>query len=119
MADQFPTQLGLISKKCLLFQAVHQQSTGADFKQCLPNIGQIILCYEEGTISLPPPVSNLRAVSVNDGAVILTWVPGKETDKEQDLDVLPSIQFEIYYKFVGENSTSGTVFESDKVINLP
>ena len=35
---------------------VHQASTGASFQQCLPNIGQVVLCYEEGTISLPPPV---------------------------------------------------------------
>ena len=39
-----------------LCQAVHQASTGASFQACLPNIGQVVTCYEEGTISLPPPV---------------------------------------------------------------
>ena len=58
-----------------LCQSVHQQSTGADYQQCLPNIGQIILCYEEGTISLPAPVKNLKAVSIADDSVILTWLP--------------------------------------------
>merc|ERR1719410_885684 len=73
-----------VPAQCLpLCQSVHQQSTGADFQQCLPNIGQIILCYEEGTISLPAPVKNLKAVSIADDSVILTWLPG---DQDQNKD---------------------------------
>ena len=100
-----------------LCQSVHQQSTGADYQQCLPNIGQIILCYEEGTISLPAPVRNLKAVSITDSSVILTWQPGDQ-EKNQDPSRVftPSVQFEIYYKKIGANFTGSGVFESDQVI---
>ena len=77
------------------------------------------MCYEEGTITLPPPVKNLRAISVIDGGVVLSWRPGTVADsldeEVKNGPAIPSTQFEVYYKAVGENSTSGTVFESDKV----
>lgn len=100
-----------------LCQSVHQQSTGADFQQCLPNIGQIILCYEEGTVSLPAPVRNLKAVSITDSSVILTWQPGdKENSPEPARVFTPAVQFEIYYKKIGANFTGAGVFQSDQVI---
>ena len=99
-----------------LCQSVHQQSTGADFQQCLPNIGQIILCYEEGTISLPAPVRNLKAVSISDNSVILTWQPGDQDEGNDPSRVfLPSVHFEIYYKKIGVNNTGSAVFESQQV----
>eukprot|EP00092_Neocalanus_flemingeri_P093803 GFUD01119242.1.p1 GENE.GFUD01119242.1~~GFUD01119242.1.p1 ORF type:complete len:1460 (+),score=180.34 GFUD01119242.1:219-4598(+) len=94
-----------------LCQAVHQASTGADFLQCLPNIGQIITCYEEGTTKLPPPIKDFKAVSVQDGIVVLTW-------QVDDLNgTFNTAHFEVYYKLVEENSTGSTVFESDQQIN--
>ena len=92
-----------------LCQAVHQASTGADFLQCLPNIGQIIQCYEEGTAELPPPIKEFRAVSVQDGVVVLSW---QIDDKNGTFN---TAHFEVYYKIVEENSTGSTVFESDQV----
>lgn len=94
-----------------LCQAVHQASTGADFLQCLPNIGQIIQCYEEGTAELPPPIKEFRAVSVQDGVVVLSW---QIDDKNGTFN---TAHFEVYYKIVEENSTGSTVFESDQQIN--
>lgn len=109
-----------------LCQAVHQQSTGADFLQCLPNIGevsckslfsyshcaelQVVTCWEEGSLALPAPVSRLRAVSVQDTAVVLDWQPGHDPSNQTIVT-----QFEVYYKLVGDNSSSAGVFEADKV----
>ena len=99
-----------------LCQSVHQASTGADYQQCLPNIGQIILCYEEGTISLPAPVRNLKAVSISDSSVILTWQAGEGEKSGDPARVFtPSVQFEIYYKKIGANFTGSGVFQSDQV----
>ena len=100
-----------------LCQSVHQQSTGADYQQCLPNIGQIILCYEEGTITLPSPVKNLKAVSISDNSVIMTWQPGEEEEEDKDPARVftPTVHFEIYYKKIGVNNTGSAVFESQQV----
>ena len=48
-----------VPTSCLpLCQAVHQAHTGADFLQCQPHVQTIFTCYEEGTVSLPPPVKD-------------------------------------------------------------
>ena len=59
-------------------------------------------------------------MSVSDGGAILTWSAGddlKDEDEEEDTSRgrLPSSHYEVYYKSVGDNSTSASVFESDKV----
>ena len=61
-------------------------------------------------------------MSVSDGGAILTWSAGddlKDEEEEEDGDSsrvrLPSAHYEVYYKRVGDNSTSASVFESDKV----
>ena len=86
-----------------LCQAVHQVSSGADFVECLPNIGQIYTCYEEGTAQLPPPVRDLKALNVEDGKVFLAW-------KSDDL--LNTEQFEVFYKQVSNFWTASNVFDS-------
>ena len=92
-----------------LCQAVHQKSTGAEFSKCLPFLGQVFTCLEEGTIDLPPPVRGLRAVEVADGKVVLSW-------RSDDTDVtFNTTHFEVYYKKLDDNSTGGTVFSSDNV----
>ena len=74
------------------------------------------------TVHLLHPIldcRNLRAVSVSDGGAILTWSAGDDLKEEEDGDSsrvrLPSAHYEVYYKSVGDNSTSASVFESDKV----
>ncbi|XP_014259678.1 Ig-like and fibronectin type-III domain-containing protein 1 isoform X2 [Cimex lectularius] len=42
---------------------------------CMPFIGNIVQCFEEGTGILPGPVSELHAVEVTDSSVTLTWEP--------------------------------------------
>lgn len=94
-----------------LCQAVHQSSTGADFLSCLPSIGQVVLCFEEGTAQLPPPVRDFRAVSVQDGMVVLDW-------KFDDVNgTYNTTHFEVYYKVLALNSSSAPVFGSDKQLN--
>ena len=59
-----------VPPSCLpLCQAVHQQHTGADWVQCSQHLQQIFTCYEEGTASLPPPVTDLYAARVEDHGV--------------------------------------------------
>ena len=55
-----------------LCQAVHQAHTGADFLQCRDQVQLIFTCYEEGTVSLPPPVTDLFAARVEDTGVSCT-----------------------------------------------
>ena len=59
-------------------------------------------------------------MSVSDGGAILTWSAGDDLKDEEEEDTrpvrLPSAHYEVYYKSVGDNSTSASVFESDKVI---
>ena len=60
-------------------------------------------------------------MSVSDGGAILTWSAGDDLRDEEEEDGdssrvrLPSAHYEVYYKSVGDNSTSASVFESDKV----
>ena len=58
-------------------------------------------------------------MSVSDGGAILTWSAGDDLKDEEEEDSsrvrLPSAHYEVYYKSVGDNSTSASVFESDKV----
>ena len=80
-------------------------SSGADLGVCLPHIGQIFTCYEEGTAQLPPPVRDLKAINVEDGNVFLAW-------KSDDL--LNTKQFEVFYKQVSSLESGADVFDSDK-----
>lgn len=45
---------------------------------CIPYIGNIALCFEEGTELLPPPISELHAAVVDDSTVMLEWEPPGE-----------------------------------------
>lgn len=40
---------------------------------CIPYIGNIALCFEEGTGLLPGPISELHATIVNDTSIALDW----------------------------------------------
>jgi len=101
-----------VPKTCQpLCQAVHQTSSGAEFGDCLPYIERIFTCYEEGTLALPPPVRDLKAVKVEDGKVFLSW---KSDDAN---DTFNTKHFEVFYKQVTNLETAAKVFDSDKQIN--
>lgn len=101
-----------VPKSCQpLCQSVHQAATGADFLQCIPYIGQVFTCLEEGTVQLPPPVRAVRAIEVGDGRVVLDW-------KTDDVNgTFGTSHFEVYYKKMEGNATGTTVFSSDNQIN--
>lgn len=42
---------------------------------CIPYIGNIVQCFEEGTDLLPGPISELHATKITDSEVELTWEP--------------------------------------------
>lgn len=42
---------------------------------CLPYVGNVIQCFEEGTGLLPGPITQLRATSISDDSVTLVWQP--------------------------------------------
>jgi len=107
-----------VPKACQpLCQAVHQTSTGAEFSKCLPHIGQVLVCLEEGSVQLPPPVRALRAIYVNDSQVGLVWRTGSG-DLNSPEDASNNVtHFEVYYKRLDVNSSVGTVFSSDNQIN--
>ena len=99
-----------ISSSCLpLCQAVHQASTGAGFWKCLPQIGKILTCFEEGVLQIPPPVRDFKAVSVGDGVVTLSW------GLENSHDELQFDQFEVFYKKMKEGEVPATVLNANKV----
>jgi len=107
--DHLPccTQRG-VPKSCQpLCQAVHQRSTGADFNSCLPVIGQVLTCLEEGPLQLPAPVKDLRAVEAEDGRVVVAWRSGSTNVSH----------WEVYYKKMEGTANDGTVFASDKQLN--
>ena len=59
-----------VPTSCLpLCQAVHQSHTGADYLQCSQHLQQIFTCYEDGTVRLPPPITDLYAARVEDQGV--------------------------------------------------
>ena len=59
-----------VAPSCLpLCQAVHQAHTGAEFGQCEQDVQEIFTCYEEGAVSLPPPITDLFAARVEDNGV--------------------------------------------------
>jgi len=101
-----------ISDSCLpLCQAVHQTSTGADFQKCLPQIGEIFICYEEGSVHLPPPVWDFKAVTVKNGMVVLSWA-SDSSQKEANL-----LQFEVFYKKMRKDEFATTVFDNNQHVN--
>ena len=106
--DHLPccTQRGVPRQCQPLCQAVNQLSSGTDYSACLPYIGQVYMCLEEGTASLPESPSYLRAARVTNDTVTLMW----HVENRAEID-----QYEIYYRKVLNNSDNSNIFKSDKV----
>lgn len=106
--DHLPccSQRGVPSQCQPLCQAVSQVSSGTDYSACLPYIGQVYMCLEEGTANLPESPSYLRAAKVSNNSVTLMW----HVENRDGVD-----QFEIYYRKLMNNSDNTNIFKSDKV----
>ena len=99
-----------VAGSCLpLCQSVYQAGTGADFWDCLPQIGQIFTCFEQGVLDIPPPVQDFRALHVGDGIVSLAW-NFDQTRQEAKFET-----FEVFYKNIDEDDVAFTAFDTNQV----
>ncbi|XP_075234927.1 Ig-like and fibronectin type-III domain-containing protein 1 [Lycorma delicatula] len=76
---------------------------------CIPYIGNIVQCFEEGTGLLPGPVDELHAIHVNDTEVTLHWEPPKDGSNVTD--------YVIHYKKVDNTTMHETVPKLDNQKN--
>lgn len=67
--------------------------------RCIPYIGNIVQCFEEGTGLLPGPVGSLQARDVTDSSVTLSWEPPVESNNASE--------YIVHFSKV-ENSTTPT-----------
>ena len=69
--DHMPCCLrrGVPSKCLLLCQGIQATPQSSVLTDCLPYIGNVMTCLEEGSELLPPPVTNVHAVFVGDEKV--------------------------------------------------
>lgn len=81
------------------------QSLIATTATCIPYIGNIVQCFEEGTDLLPGPISELHAIKVTDSEVELTWEPPTGGANVTD--------YVIHYKKVDNTSVHETVLKLD------
>uniref|UniRef100_T1HB70 Uncharacterized protein n=1 Tax=Rhodnius prolixus TaxID=13249 RepID=T1HB70_RHOPR len=95
---------------CLpLCSGVVIQSLAATATTCVPYIGNIVQCFEEGTGLLPGPISELHAVSVTDSEVYLAWEPPTEGANATD--------YVIHFKKVDNTSMHETILKLDNQKN--
>lgn len=74
---------------------------------CIPYIGNIVLCYEEGTELLPGPVNDLQAEVVDDTSVYLEWEP--------PVDQNNITSYEVHYQKTDNTSMHKTPLKLDHV----
>lgn len=77
---------------------------------CVPFIGNIVQCFEEGTGILPGPISELHVTSVTDNAVTLKWEP--PTDGSNITDYV------VHYQKVDNTSIHETLLKLDNVSHI-
>ncbi|XP_046473967.1 Ig-like and fibronectin type-III domain-containing protein 2 isoform X1 [Neodiprion pinetum] len=77
---------------------------------CIPFIGNIVQCLEEGVDTLPGPISELHATEITDSSVKLDWEP--PTDGSNVTDYI------VYYQKVDNTSMHETVSKLDHQINV-
>nr|CAD7256254.1 unnamed protein product [Timema shepardi] len=75
---------------------------------CIPFIGNIVQCFEEGTGILPGPVTELHATSVTNTSVTLQWEPPTDSNASD---------YVIHYKKVDNITMHETVLAIDSTQN--
>ncbi|XP_050504317.1 Ig-like and fibronectin type-III domain-containing protein 2 isoform X1 [Diabrotica virgifera virgifera] len=76
---------------------------------CVPYIGNIAQCFEEGAGKLPGPISGLHAVIIDGHSILLEWnVPDNSTNVTD---------YVVYYQKVDNTSMYETVSKLDQHVN--
>ena len=68
--------------------------------RCSHHLPAMFTCYEEGAAVLPAPVSQLRAVRVEDSGVLLRWTGAGTNTSNTD-------HYEVFYKQVTQKECHG------------
>lgn len=76
---------------------------------CIPYIGNIVQCFEEGTGLLPGPIAELHATEVTGNSIILEWEPPTDGSNYTD--------FIVHYQKVDNTSLHETVLKLDNQVN--
>lgn len=77
---------------------------------CMPFIGNIMMCLEEGVGVLPGPVSSLHATKVSNEGVTLIWQAPEDEPK--------ATMYQLHYQMVDKHSASHDVFALNNTMNL-
>ncbi|KAJ3623708.1 hypothetical protein MTP99_017378 [Tenebrio molitor] len=77
---------------------------------CVPYIGNIAQCFEEGTGRLPGPISELHATVVDEHSVLLEWEPSSEGVNVTD--------YVVHYQKVDNTSMHETLLKLDNQVNV-
>ncbi|XP_064105777.1 Ig-like and fibronectin type-III domain-containing protein 1 isoform X2 [Macrobrachium nipponense] len=77
---------------------------------CMPYIGNIMMCLEEGVGVLPGPVTILHATKVTDNSVTLVWQEPQEGPN--------ATMYQLHYQSVDKHSASHVVFALNNTQNL-
>lgn len=74
---------------------------------CIPYIGNIAQCFEEGTGILPGPISELHATVIDQHAILLEW--------EAPIATNTTIDYVVHYQKVDNTSMHETMLKLDHV----
>ncbi|RZF43428.1 hypothetical protein LSTR_LSTR001689 [Laodelphax striatellus] len=98
-----------VPNTCLpLCSGVVVESVIVTATNCIPYIGNIVQCFEEGTGLLPGPVEELHAVHVTENDVTIRWEPPKDSNVTD---------YVIHYKKVDNTSMHETSLKLDNQKN--
>lgn len=105
------TRRGVPSTCTSLCSGFITQSIFVTATSCIPYIGNIVQCFEEGTGLLPGPTGELHATSVTDTSIDLEWEPpteGNVTDYIVFYEKVTNGSAKDSFKLQNQVNTTGT-----------
>lgn len=81
--------------------------------KCIPYIGNIVLCFEEGTGLLPGPIGELHASSISNNSITISWKPPAKSNVTDYLVYYDKLENNLYanakeFKTENQLSTANT-----------